>query len=126
MLLRVWNSFARQFFPPLITHFTGNVKPWHYGFADKHPARETLMAFLRASPWPSFLEQANRQAPFARSTTGGPQHPLWVGEGLTAFMRYISLTPFADVEQGITHPVREMPRPAAGGFVPSPRQLNQP
>jgi lipopolysaccharide biosynthesis glycosyltransferase len=44
-------------FPPVITHFYGETKPWHGAmFYLKHPAGRELNEFIAGSPWPRFVE----------------------------------------------------------------------
>lgn len=94
MITRAWSSFIRQFVPPAIIHFTGNVKPWHQGFQQiNHPVKTELAAFLKDSPWPAMT--AAEQPP---NSTVAP----WGSYELAAIASYLRDTPFADVKQGLT------------------------
>jgi lipopolysaccharide biosynthesis glycosyltransferase len=105
MIPNAWASFVRQFSPPVIVHFVGAVKPWHRTFADNHPVRLELPAFLKDTPWATFIADINRPP----QLVGGqlppppvPRWPFWTGEPLKALVRYLRETRFADAEQGIT------------------------
>jgi lipopolysaccharide biosynthesis glycosyltransferase len=112
MVTRAWASFIRQYVPPVIVHFTGPVKPWHRAFVDDHPVRRELPAFLKETPWATFIADINPPPQLVSVSDlprpPEPQKPVWYGAPLAALVRYLRETPFADVEQGIT-----VPNPAA-------------
>jgi lipopolysaccharide biosynthesis glycosyltransferase len=103
LITRAWASIIREVVPPAIVHFTGPVKPWHRGFIDDHPVRGELTAFLKDSPWSSFLPEVNPTLNLDRLPPPPErQVPMWEGESLARLVRYLRETPFADVAQGIT------------------------
>jgi lipopolysaccharide biosynthesis glycosyltransferase len=97
-------TFIAAFVRPSIIHFTGAVKPWHAGFRILHPVRAEMTAFLKGSPWSTFLQQVNPVvlggAPL-QQTTG---EPPWRAPAIPNLVRYLGETPFADVAQGLTTP----------------------
>jgi lipopolysaccharide biosynthesis glycosyltransferase len=103
MITRAWASFIRDFAPPAIVHFTGQTKPWHHAFADEHPLRSQLRAFLKTSPWSDFILRENpiTLGPNSRPPAE-PQAPSWGPKGMEALLNYLRTTAFADVEQGLT------------------------
>lgn len=108
MITRAWQSSIRAFAPPVIVHFTGQVKPWRWGFALDHPVRAELLAFVKQSPWPDFIRRAN-PLPIGQGASlpqREPDRPIWFGPSLEALLRHLRETPFTDVAQGLTvlHP----------------------
>jgi len=106
MVTRAWATFVRRFAPPVIVHFTGSVKPWHRAFVDDHPVRRELPGFLKDTPWSTYIDDVNPPPRLIGNVRipepPSPQRPSWVGENLTALVRVLRDTPFADVEQGLT------------------------
>jgi lipopolysaccharide biosynthesis glycosyltransferase len=105
MIPNAWSSFIRKFSPPVVVHFVGRVKPWHRAFVDDHPVRREIPAFLKDTPWATFIADINPPP----QLVGGqlppppaPQLPFWTGDPLKALVRYLRETQFADAEQGIT------------------------
>jgi lipopolysaccharide biosynthesis glycosyltransferase len=101
-----WASFIRAFSPPAIVHFTGPVKPWHRAFANDHPVRHEIPAFLKGTPWSSFMADVNPPPQLVGAISLPPAptalKPYWRGANLDAVIRYLRTTPFADVAQGLT------------------------
>ena len=100
-------SFVGEFAPPAIIHFTGPKKPWHRPFADDHPIRRELAAFLRDTPWSGFILQNNPlmlgpDDQLRPAEPRGRYAPDWQGTSLEAVVQFLRHTSFADVEQGLT------------------------
>jgi lipopolysaccharide biosynthesis glycosyltransferase len=98
-------SPIREFSPPVILHFSGEVKPWHATFPEDHPVKQQIPAFLKDTPWSSFIADVNRPRQLVGQpapATPAPDRPFWHGHELRLLIRYLVETKFADVEQGIT------------------------
>jgi len=100
---------------PVLTHFIGEIKPWHGPrFVNNHPARKEMEAYILKSPWRDFLAKhygfqaawdalqrkrggATFSASQSASTFRTPRHAR-----VDDLVNYLQATEFADVRQGIT------------------------
>jgi lipopolysaccharide biosynthesis glycosyltransferase len=108
MVSTVWQTFVRDFTPPVVVHFAGSVKPWHRAFAYDHSMPGELAAFLQNTPWARFLADINppptlaHLAEAAKASMRPIRSEPWPKDEREAVVRYLATTPFADVEQKLT------------------------
>jgi lipopolysaccharide biosynthesis glycosyltransferase len=101
MVAPALSTFIAGFVQPAIIHFTGPSKPWHSDFQERHPVRGELEAFLRNSPWTTYLRDVN---PITLGGNAGRRVAAhrWLKPAVVPLLRYLGETTFADVEQGFT------------------------
>ena len=76
---------------PVVTHFMGLRKPWSYLWAEDHPARREMEAFLRRTPWSGFIEPITRPDPAM----------LPDNADVKEIADFVGRASFADIEQKI-------------------------
>ena len=81
---------------PLLTHFMGLRKPWSPIWAENHRARREMVAFLRGTPWPYFIEPVISPQPAY----------LDPDTDFAGVRRYVETTEFADVKCGISRAIQ--------------------
>jgi len=92
-------------FASVVTHFMGPTKPWSGPrFWYDHNARAELEAFLKGSPWATFL---SRHFGVSTALTHTAPHRYKISDEFKQRARkYLDTTIFADVAQGITCRIR--------------------
>jgi lipopolysaccharide biosynthesis glycosyltransferase len=110
----VWTTFVRDFAPPVVVHFAGMVKPWHRAFSYRHPMPRELAEFLAGTPWSGYLAEINPPPSLAElsraaaATMEAVRPEPWPSDSRAVIARMLGDTTFADVEQGLTTPNREV------------------
>jgi lipopolysaccharide biosynthesis glycosyltransferase len=84
-------------FPPVISHFMGDVKPWHGDlFYLPHRARPEIEQFIAGSPWPDFiLAQMKKRGWQSGQIVTHDIHPA-PSEFLAKVKAFVAQTQFAD------------------------------
>ncbi len=113
MLRAEYNSFVRDAFPPVITHFAGATKPWDgVRFVLDHPVRQELQEFIAGSPWKHFLGRSRSFDQAWQAAARGEQlqkegPEVYIALGVINrkdLLRHLRTTRFADVAAGIVTP----------------------
>jgi lipopolysaccharide biosynthesis glycosyltransferase len=103
--IRVWETWVREVYPPVVVHFAGRRKPWHGSQrVSGHPAAAAMERYFENSPWKSFLVDQQRLYKETDRDRRGPgeyEQRLKLRREMLAYYRE---TVFADVKAGITVP----------------------